>query len=918
VDYSSKAKSCCNNVHIFVSRFSHRIAPPPAARAINLCIAALERGHNDADNGDGPLQRAVPSGAQGTRTGKPGTGKSGSGEKPATAPPGSAAATQQQVDNTRPLNNTTMAPAAVQFAVLGLARLGTARAEMQLRMLPAGPGRATCTDGSPVGYHFEPSASGQRTQFVIWLKGGSACWSYEGCVDRKTDKNHDGAGALGSSNHWPQTITGVGIQNTNPTENPDFHDYNMVYLEYCSGDQWRGTQLEPMNPWGEGSETFAFAGHLHLSQVVDHVLEGITPTEVILTGGSAGGVGAFVNADWLASRLPASTKFAAMPMAGFGAVPDTEPAQHWQFWSSNSVDPDPMEHGYFGWMGAISTLSVPAIAKCIADPSQPRVPWPGTGGVYPKEYVCIMTGAFYQYTEAAIHVSQCSVDREQAFNQGGAPFGVAFTNPQVAAYVEYCRVSQTTGLTTQVINGPKKATDGLFSPACMGHVNETGWFGTYSAPSQHVDGLSHAQAFSDWYFGRGDGNHMHLDERDSLVQLCSCSQTGLGMTAAHICGPPPVPSAGGHGGGSCVYASPAEVLAALPSFGCDISSGLCDAACAQAALPVIRKCRALPCGAACTQTTLPTMTTFFETCTAVMEAGINGMHAGQNAGGPAGGQEPVCDTTALYGTMLECNTWTTAAMADGVITLDDGFCTSTCHDHAIEVQDCSGHMTTEMASTFIPLIQLVRECQMTTPTITCDIARVQYRCGDNIDAASAACRHNCLNALDSERLLCAQDPTYLAYVPIKAACAGATARAQCANTASSVTTMTDSVCCVDQDCTDLPAECTPECAATFMPFFSRCGMQIFGADPTTLAKFQGFERKCANAVGRDVDLAVALGGPDAQDPCSANTHCSSCMGSCGWCRNEISDIDVLKHSGGGWCASECVTTEGECATSGHR
>ena len=93
-----------------------------------------------------------------------------------------------------------MAPA-VQFAVLGLALLGTARAEMQLRMLPAGPGRATCTDGSPVGYHFEPSVSGQRTKFVIWLKGGSACWSYEGCVDRKTDKNHDGAGALGSSKH---------------------------------------------------------------------------------------------------------------------------------------------------------------------------------------------------------------------------------------------------------------------------------------------------------------------------------------------------------------------------------------------------------------------------------------------------------------------------------------------------------------------------------------------------------------------------------------------------------------------------------------------------------------------------------------------------------------------------------------------
>ena len=57
--------------------------------------------------------------------------------------------------------------------------------------------------------------------------------------------------------------------------------------------------------------------------------------------------------------------------------------------------------------------------------------------------------------------------------------------------------------------------------------------------------------------------------------------------------------------------------------------------------------------------------------------------------------------------MLECNTWTTAAMADGVITLDDGFCTSTCHDHASEVTGCSGHMTTEMTVTFRPLVQLV-------------------------------------------------------------------------------------------------------------------------------------------------------------------------------------------------------------------
>jgi hypothetical protein len=411
---------------------------------------------------------------------------------------------------------------------------------------------------------------------------------------------------------------------------------------------------------------------------------------------------------------------------------------------------------------------------------------------------------------------------------------------------------------------------------------------------------------------------------------------------------------------------------------------------------MLRKCRAVPCDATCTQTILPTLTTFHESCTAAMEAGIDG----QAASGGTAGQGPACDTTALYGIMLECNTWTTAAMADGVITLDDGFCTSTCHDHASEVTGCSGHMTTEMTVTFRPLVQLVHSCQTTNPTIRCNMNQVQQRCGADVAAASAACTHSCVNALDSERLLCAQDPTYLAYAVIKAACADATEIEQCADTAAVYLAMTNSVCCVDQDCTDLPAECTPECAATFMPFFSRCGMQTFGTDPTQLSKFQGFERKCAIAVGREVDLAAALGGPDPGDPCSANTDCNSCMGSCGWCRDEIAagggdqgqaalscvedpygiiggqtcagtlnavisfgsdcnspmtdlsmlfrlvgidipadkmglsfaeicpvacdacpsaDHTVRKQNRGGWCASECVTTEGECNTAeGHR
>jgi hypothetical protein len=425
----------------------------------------------------------------------------------------------------------------LKLAVLVLwATLGTVQGEMQLIMLPAEQYNATCTDGSPVGYYFEPSTSGQRTKYVMWLKGGSACWNYEDCVSRKTEDNHDGAGALGSSKNWAKNYTGVAIQDTNSAVNPDFFDYNMIYVEYCSGDQWRGTQLEQMNPWGgEGNETFAFAGHLHMRQVVHHVLEGggIIPTDFILTGGSAGGVGAFVNADWFASHLPASTKFAALPLAGFGNTLHAH-NMHWKFWSTNTTDTDPLEHSFFGWMANISLYDIPAVAKCVADPGVAPVPWPERGGYYPKTFVCFMAGVFYPYTTASIHVSQCSVDREQVFDQGGAPKGEVFTNPEVAAYLQFARKSETGGIQRVVIGGPKNATDGLFSPACLGHVNETGWFGPNSAQSQHVDGKSHAQAFSDWYFGR-EGNHMHLNDSDNLNQLCSCSHTATPQSVG-VCG----------------------------------------------------------------------------------------------------------------------------------------------------------------------------------------------------------------------------------------------------------------------------------------------------------------------------------------------------------------------------------------------
>ena len=104
-----------------------------------------------------------------------------------------------------------------------------------------------------------------------------------------------------------------------------------------------------------------------------------------------------------------------------------------------------------------------------------------------------------------------------------------------------------------------------------------------------------------------------------------------------------------------------------------------------------------------------------------------------------------------------------------------------------------------------------------------------------------------------------------------------------------------------------------------------------------------FERQCAKASGRtqvkvdpllpgvrpgtDVSAGgdAQLTGPDPSDPCSKIATCGDCGGKegfvgqqCGWCRAEVSDHKLLRQTKGGWCSSECVSTDGECSTfAGH-
>ena len=85
---------------------------------------------------------------------------------------------------------------------------------------------------------------------------------------------------------------------------------------------------------------------------------------------------------------------------------------------------------------------------------------------------------------------------------------------RVGHYIDYLRNILAGSLSTQGLSGRRKAQNGLFAPACLQHC--MAW---NSGPT--VGGRNHAQAFGDWYFGRG-GPAMSLDNETNAAKLVTC------------------------------------------------------------------------------------------------------------------------------------------------------------------------------------------------------------------------------------------------------------------------------------------------------------------------------------------------------------------------------------------------------------
>jgi len=223
--------------------------------------------------------------------------------------------------------------------------------DMQLFPLPTGTfPNAVCNDGTPAILYFRPGRGAGLTHWLIELEGGGGCRTAQECADRYcSDATNFGRQQMGSADYIATVpwMAATGIQSI--TIGSPYFDYNHVFVHYCSSDGWAGnstlatgTALAP--PAHTAPVTFStrFNGNAILNAVIrvlrqdGAVLPPFTLTgtpipmpdlddatgNVVIAGGSAGGIGVELQLDRTVTNLIANHN-PALPLPFYSGMIDS-------------------------------------------------------------------------------------------------------------------------------------------------------------------------------------------------------------------------------------------------------------------------------------------------------------------------------------------------------------------------------------------------------------------------------------------------------------------------------------------------------------------------------------------------------------------------------------------------------------------
>uniref|UniRef100_A0A453GWH2 Pectin acetylesterase n=1 Tax=Aegilops tauschii subsp. strangulata TaxID=200361 RepID=A0A453GWH2_AEGTS len=168
---------------------------------------------------------------------------------------------------------------------------------------------AVCVDGTPPGYHLQRGSGDGADRWLVHLEGGGWCSTVKECSDSRLSTK-------GSSNFMkPIRFMGNGILGGDQLQNPDFYNWNKVYVRYCDGASFSGDA----EAQAQDGTTLYFRGLRIYEAVIDELMEkGLAnATQALFTGCSAGALSMMLHCDDFRARFPQEVSVKCFADAGF-------------------------------------------------------------------------------------------------------------------------------------------------------------------------------------------------------------------------------------------------------------------------------------------------------------------------------------------------------------------------------------------------------------------------------------------------------------------------------------------------------------------------------------------------------------------------------------------------------------------------
>lgn len=223
-----------------------------------------------------------------------------------------------------------------------------------------------CGNGTPYKFFVNPSMTSKNV--LIYFEAGGACWDYPSC------SGQEGIRGAANPNGIPDdymegfsvpALMSPFVLRLHPWDSVPTKDWHIIFIPYCTGDIHIGNNdMEYEIPGEEGTFTWHHAGYKNVQGVLNWMKSGPyseyfdTIPNLMVTGCSAGGAGAFLNYHFIRESLGSRVENAILlndsgPIyyTGENGAPDHSAPLHQQIKDAWNVDTvlDELGAEFSGW-----------------------------------------------------------------------------------------------------------------------------------------------------------------------------------------------------------------------------------------------------------------------------------------------------------------------------------------------------------------------------------------------------------------------------------------------------------------------------------------------------------------------------------------------------------------------------------------